>query len=281
MKNILITGKNSYIGNAVRHRLEENPTEYTVTTIDLKDPSWQQHDFSAYDVVFHVAGIVHIRESKENQHLYYSVNRDLAYETAKKAKKAGVEQFIFLSTMSVYGLEQGIINSNTKEQPKSAYGKSKLEAEELIRSISDDNFIVSIIRPPMVYGPNCKGNYPRLAKLATTVPIFPRVDNVRSMIFIDNLSEFIKVIIDKKKDGLFFPQNREYVNTSEMVEMIAKVNNRSIRLIRFLNPIINSLKKGIAKKVFGTLVYEPGLSNFEDDYNVVELKDSITKTETK
>src|SRR5690606_7124221 len=117
-------------------------------------------------VVIHVAGIAHVKETKENADLYYKVNRDLAFEVAKKAKNEGVKQFIFLSSMSVYGIETGIIKINTPTNPKTNYGRSKLEAEELISSIESDSFKVAILRPPMIYGKGCKGNYIRLANLA-------------------------------------------------------------------------------------------------------------------
>lgn len=160
MKRILITGANSYIGTSFEKWLSQWPDKYTVDTIDMIDGKWRKESFAGYDVVFHVAGIAHIRETKKNRDLYYKVNRDLAYETAKKAKAEGVNQFIFISSMSVYGVDNGVINKNTPLNPKSNYGKSKLQAEKLIKPLCDDNFKVAILRPPMVYGKGCKGNYP-------------------------------------------------------------------------------------------------------------------------
>src|SRR5690554_6731837 len=113
MRRVLITGQNSYIGTSVERWLLRDPDKYKVDTIDMKDGSWKEKDFSQYDVVFHVAGIAHIKETSENQDLYYKVNRDLAYETAQKAKEDEVGQFIFLSSMSVYGLENGVIYKDT------------------------------------------------------------------------------------------------------------------------------------------------------------------------
>ncbi len=238
MKRILITGANSYIGTSVEKWLSQWPDKYTVDTIDMIDGKWRKESFAGYDVVFHVAGIAHIRETKKNRDLYYKVNRDLAYETAKKAKAEGVNQFIFLSSMSVYGVDNGVINKNTPLNPKSNYGKSKLQAEKLIKPLCDDNFKVAILRPPMVYGKGCKGNYPKLAKLAVKIPVFPYVDNRRSMIYIDNLCEFVRLLIDNGSRGLFFPQNDEYVNTSEMVKLIAEVHGKKIILTKLFNPIL-------------------------------------------
>lgn len=279
MKNILITGKNSYIGTSLENWLMRESDQYKVDTVDMKDGSWKEKDFNLYDVVFHVAGIAHIKETSDNQDLYYKVNRDLAYETALKAKQDGVEQFIFLSSMSVYGIENGVIDKSTPLEPNSAYGKSKIEAEELINKLQDDSFTVATLRPPMVYGKGCRGNYPRLVGLALKTPIFPKVDNKRSMIYIDNLSEFVKHLIDNKSGGLFFPQNAEYVNTSEMVRLIAEAHEKKIVMTKLFNPLLRLLNGSTVNKVFGDLVYDMSMSDYVSDYRVCRFKESIIKTE--
>ncbi|HEM3610552.1 TPA: NAD-dependent epimerase/dehydratase family protein [Streptococcus suis] len=281
MKNILITGKNSYIGTSLENWLMREPDKYKVDTVDMKDRSWKEKDFSSYDVVFHVAGIAHIKETSDNQNLYYKVNRDLAYETAQKAKQDGVEQFIFLSSMSVYGIEQGVIDKNTPLTPNSAYGKSKIEAEKLINKLQDDSFTVATLRPPMVYGKGCRGNYPRLVGLAFKTPIFPKVDNKRSMIYIDNLSEFVKRLIDNRSGGLFFPQNADYVNTSEMVRIIAEVHGKRVVMTKLFNPLLRLLNVSTVNKVFGDLVYDMSMSNYVSDYRVCGFRESIKKTEQR
>lgn len=281
MKNILITGKNSYIGTSLENWLMREPDKYKVDTVDMKDRSWKEKDFSSYDVVFHVAGIAHIKETSDNQNLYYKVNRDLAYETAQKAKQDGVEQFIFLSSMSVYGIEQGVIDKNTPLTPNSAYGKSKIEAEKLINKLQDDSFTVATLRPPMVYGKGCRGNYPRLVGLALKTPIFPKVDNKRSMIYIDNLSEFVKRLIDNRSGGLFFPQNANYVNTSEMVRIIAEVHGKRVVMTKLFNPLLRLLNVSTVNKVFGDLVYDMSMSNYVSDYRVCGFRESIKKTEQR
>lgn len=273
MKRILITGKNSYIGTSIESWLG---SKYLVDTIDMKDFCWKEKDFSQYDVVLHVAGIAHIKETKENQSLYYEVNRDLAYETAKKAKKDGVKQFIFLSSMSVYGMITGVIDKNTRINPNSAYGKSKFEAEELIKQLEDEKFVVAIIRPPMVYGKGCKGNYSKLASLALKTPVFPNVDNKRSMIYIDNLSEFVKQLVDNNSSGVFLPQNAEYGNTSEMVRLIAESHGKRIKLTKAFNPLLRLLNISTVKKVFGDLLYEKSVSC---NIDLISFRDSIISSE--
>lgn len=279
MKKILITGKNSYVGTSLRQWLGNYPDGYSIESISLRNDSWKEKDFSEYDVVLHVAGIAHIKETKENAHLYYKVNRDLAYEVAQKAKVGSVKQFIFLSSMSVYGIETGVIDKDSPLNPRSNYGKSKLQAEELISAIEDDTFKVAILRPPMIYGKGCKGNYTRLTNLAIKIPIFPDVDNKRSMIYIDNLSEFVRLLIDDSKSGLFHPQNNEYVCTSEMVEMIAELHGTSIKMTKLFNVFLKLISINTVKKVFGDLVYDKKMDDYKNRYIVCDFETSIRLTE--
>lgn len=249
-------GANSYIGTSFEKWIGKWPNEYNVDTVDLIDGSWREKDFFGYDVAFYVAGIAHIRETKDNKELYYKVNRDLTYEVAKKAKSESVKQFIFLSSMSVYGMETGVISKDTIPTPKSNYGKSKLQAEELLAPLQDSIFNIAVLRPPMVYGEGCKGNFVRLEKIALGTPIFPDIKNKRSMIEINNLCKFVKLLIDEDSRGLFLPQNEEYVCTSEMVRVIAEAYGKKIHMTKLFNPLIRLLNISIVNKVFGDLVYE-------------------------
>lgn len=263
MKNILITGANSYIGTRFELWVKQDSKCYLVDTLDLKDREWDKKNFSKYDVVFHVAAIVHMRETKANKDIYYKVNRDLAFDVAKKAKKEGVKQFIFLSSMNVYGMEEGIIKKNTIPTPKSSYGRSKLEAEKLILTLQEEKFKVAVLRPPMVYGKGCKGNYSKLEKFAIKSPIFPSIQNKRSMLYIDTLCEFIRCLVERECGGIFFPQDKDYICTSEMVKAIADQNGKSIYITRVFNPLIRILRIRIIKKVFGNLIYEKDISQYD------------------
>lgn len=276
VKQILITGKNSYIGESLEKWLKKSDGKYNIDTVDMRDDLWRKVNFSNYDTVFHVAGIAHIKETKENRDLYYKVNRDLAYETAKKVKNDGAKQFIFLSSMSVYGIDSGKITISTPPMPKSAYGKSKLEAENLIRELESENFKVSILRPPMVYGKGAKGNYQLLSKFAKSSPIFPEYQNKRSMIYIDNLSSYIEKLIATNESGTYFPQNKNFVSTSSMVKEIALYTNKNIKFVKLFNPIIRLLLFiTIIKKVFGNLYYEID----EDKISTVDFVMSIHMSE--
>ncbi|WP_432354358.1 NAD-dependent epimerase/dehydratase family protein [Sporosarcina sp. A2] len=279
MKKILITGKNSYVGMGLVKWLAKTPDKYSTECISLRNDSWKEKDFSGYDVVLHVAGIAHIKETKENEHLYYKVNRDLVCEVAQKAKREGVKQFIFLSSMSVYGIESGVIDKNSPLKPKSNYGKSKLQAEELLNPLRSNKFRIAILRPPMIYGKGCKGNYARLGNLAQKLPLFPRVENKRSMIYIDNLCEFLRLNIDDTKCGLFFPQNADYVCTSEMVIMISELHGNKLRTTKLFNFLIKLIRISTVKKVFGDLVYDKQIDEYKNKYTVYDFETSIRLTE--
>jgi len=281
MKRILITGENSYIGVSVKKWLINSNGKYFVKTISLKDAFWIETDFSNYDVVFHVAGIAHVSTNKNLKDLYFQVNRDLAIDVATKAKNQGVNQFIFMSSIIVYGSEATYIDLNTVPNPDNFYGESKLLAEKGIKHLESENFSIAIIRPPMIYGKGSKGNYKKLSQLAKRVLIFPNYENQRSMLYIDNLCEFIKLIIDNNKSGIFYPQNSEYVTTTNLVKQIANFSNCKIVLIKMFNPFIKMLITfPIFNKLFGNLVYDKEISIYPNmNYQIVSFVESIRLTE--
>ena len=286
MKRILITGANSYIGMSFEKYIKENfPNDFEIDTVDMIDGSWREKSFAGYDVVYHVAGIAHSdsgKISKEKEKLYRSVNTDLTIETAKKAKADGVKQFIFMSSMIVYGEsapigKKKVITKDTEPKPANCYGDSKLQADLGIQPLADNSFKVAIVRPPMIYGKNSKGNFPALENYAKKLKIFPYVKNERSMLYIGNLVEFIRLIIANEDGGIFFPQNAEYSNTSELVKMIAEVNGRRIRLwkgfgwlLRFMGLFVHKINKA-----FGNLSYEQSMSEYKNNYQKYTLPESI------
>lgn len=274
MKNVLIAGTHSYIGESFKCFLEQYSNNYIVNEIATKGLVPTPDMFYGYNVIFCVAGIAHIKETAKNSHLYFEVNRDMVVAIAKAAKEARVKQFILLSSMSVYGMVSGQITKKTEPKPNTAYGMSKLQADEKIKKMEDDNFIFTCFRPPMVYGKNCTGNYQALRKFALKSPLFPDYINFRSMIYIGNLCEFVKNSIDFEKRGVFFPQNAEYTNTSEMVRLIAEAHEKKIKLTKAFNWAIKGKKFGIVEKVFGDLIYEK-----VDTVSKYGLAESIRLTE--
>ncbi len=254
MKHVLIFGEGSYIGEAVQKWLQKKNGEYLVATMPSIGISVKNIDFSPYDVIYYVAGIAHQKETKENAHLYYEVNRNLACAVAKKAKQDGVRQFVLMSTLSVYGINEGVIRKDTEERPTTHYGKSKLQADRRIQKLADNEFHVTIIRPPMVYGAGCRGNYQRLRSLALKTPIFPAIKNRRSMIFIDNLCDYVEWAIREDVTGIQIPQNQDYVCTSEMVRLIARQHGEKMVFVKVPQFIVQAAPISTVKKVFGSLI---------------------------
>ena len=287
-KRVLVTGAGSYIGESFKAYCEKYYPTLRVDTLDMRQEAWRRFDFSPYDAVFHVAGIAHAdvgKVTEEEKAKYYEVNTDLAIETAEKAKKEGVGQFLLMSSMIVYGGKE-FIDAHTMPEPADFYGDSKWRADKGVRQMSDRGFRVAVLRAPMVYGKNSKGNYPTLAKIAKQFPLFPDYDNKRSMLYIDNLCELVSQLVLCGEGGVYFPQNAEYTKTAEMVKQIGEQAHRPVHVTRLLSPAVwialhipGKIKK-LAAKAFGNNCYDQRLSKYDGlDYQKVSMADSIRYTE--
>lgn len=283
MKKILITGAGSYVGESVRKYILSTSSDFQIDAVDTMGDNWKKADYSQYDVVYHVAGIAHVNADPKMEALYYKVNCDLTIEVAKHAKAAGVKQFIFMSSQIVFhesqSLKTEVLTSETKENPNGFYGDSKLQAELGIKPLEDENFKVCILRPCMIYGPNAKGNFPRLAKLASKTPIFPCWHNKRSMLYIDNLAEFVKQAILRELSGTYYPQNRELADTVEIIRFFAKAAGCRIWITRLLNPFVwlGSFILQPINKMFATYYYDPKMSKMDFDYQLVSFEESLKR----
>lgn len=298
MKKILITGKNSYLGNAVEQYILDRQTGqgeglWEMNRISLRDAEWEKEAFSGYDSVLHMAGLAHAdvgKVSEETKALYYHVNCDLALQVARKAKADGVKQFIYMSSVIIYGDsapvgKQKQITADMPPIPANFYGDSKYQAEQQLRKLQTEDFHVAVVRAPMIYGKGSKGNFPLLVKLAARTPVFPALDNQRSMLYVENLAEFLRRLIEAGTGGVFFPQNAEYVRTDEMVRLIGNAMGRKIRLWRGLNPFVKLASKapgktgGLVNKAFGSLTVDKALSNREiTGYQLYSLEESIRRS---
>lgn len=276
MKKILITGVNSYIGNQFSSWVNHQGYNYHIQKISVKDNEWKKMNWAKIDVVLHVAGIAHNSNDPSLESLYYEVNRDLTTEIALKAKDEGVPHFINMSSIIIFGTTTSKIDDKTIPQPDNFYGQSKLQAENNLKQLIDDSFIVANIRPPMVYGKNSKGNFPLLQKLSLRTPIFPDYENQRSMIYIKNLTEFLRIVIDNKMGGNLHPQNKDYVKTTELVKIIGKNQNHSIYVTRAFNPLIKLFSNNkLIQKVFGNLFYSKEMFDGNVEYQLYSLRNSI------
>ena len=294
MKNILITGANSYVGTSFEKYVEDHyRDQLNVDTVDMIGDSWRQKDFAPYDVVFHVAGIAHVDVDNVSQDVkkkYYTVNTDLAIETAKKAKYSGVKQFVFMSSSIIYGNsspygKRKIITQETVPEPANFYGDSKWQADKGVRELSSKFFIVTVLRPPMIYGKGSKGNYAVLSRIAKILPIFPDCRNQRSILYIENLCEFLCQVMIRGEGGVFWPQNAEYSCTTDMVKLIAEVYGHRIKVSKALNWVIAIATRcpgkfgGLANKAFGNMSYDLQMSTYDFLYQIVDFRTSIKRTE--
>ena len=295
-KKVLITGAGSYIGQSFINYAKKNyPDNFEIEELDLMETSWNNVSFSKYDIVYHVAGIAHAdvgKVSEETKEKYYKVN---TVEVAKKAKEDGVREFIFMSSMIIYGEsapygKKKVIDENTVPMPANFYGDSKLQADVAVRDLADNTFKVIVLRPPMIYGKESKGNYPVLAKIAKKLPLFPDVNNERSMLYIDNLCEFLCQIMLIKEHNrnaiVLLPQNAEWTETSEMVKEIASASGKKLIKMKILKPVVIMGSKipgkigGLVNKAFGNNCYMHKLSIYEGiQYQQINIKKSIYETE--
>lgn len=300
-KKVLVTGAGSYIGESFKkYASDKYENNFEIEEIDMLDGTWRECDFSKYDIVYHVAGIAHADVGNVSEAVkakYYAVNTDLAVEVAEKAKRDGVKEFIFMSSMIVYGDsapygKEKIINEYTVPSPANFYGDSKLQADVGVRCLADEAFRVIVLRPPMIYGKGSKGNYPALAKLAKKLPVFPNIDNQRSMLHIENLCEFLCqiMLVNRwhEKAIVLIPQNEEWVRTSNMVKMIADFYNKNIVVSSMLNPLVSITSvipgkiSGLVNKAFGNNCYSYTVSKYEGiNYWAIDFYGSIVKTESE
>ena len=285
--NILVTGKNSYIGESIKNHLTR--LGHIVSEVDTIGDEWKNIDYSLYDSVVHVAAIVHDDAKTASKELFYKVNTALPFEIAKLAKSNGVKQFVFISTMAVYGVEKSLnksesmVSFDTPLNPVSLYGESKLQAERLLKTIESEDFVVSCVRPPNVYGPKCRGNYINLfGKLSKLLFVCPcaYTDVSQSMLYIDNLSELVRLVIENRSSGVYMPQDDHIPNMVDIIEGIRKAYNKKTIRSKFLGKCMKLFSKvSIVNKIYGGVCYDRKLSDcFDNEYQIVPFEKGLELT---
>lgn len=261
-KTLMITGASGFIGT---NFIEKYKEDFNIIPVCLIENRPEDLDYTGIDCILHLAALVHQMNGAPKEK-YFEVNTELTKRLANKAKEVGVGHFVFYSTVAVYGTHGSIdkeivLTSNSPTKPKDAYGKSKLQAEDILRDLEDKDFIVSVIRPPMVYGDNCPGNMARLEKLVNTFPILPFGNDEfkRSLVHIDKLlEETRKIIVDRGK-GIFIPKDDENVSIREIVESLAMKNGKKIHLIKipkFILKLLYKIKPRVVSSLYGSLRFE-------------------------
>ncbi len=287
MKKVMLVGIGGYIGGKFTEYMNQNYPDWKIDAVDSMNRKWAEADFSGYDAVYNVSGLAHANARQGSEDLYYAVNGQLPIDVAAKAKAEGVPLFVQMSSQIVYGDMSGLgedklITSETIPSEPTVYGKSKMMAERGLQDLVDNKFQVAILRPPLIYSEYARDNFPRLVNFAKKMPIFPKMDNKQSMIYVDNLCELVHLIIENNKGGVYFPQQECYIVTSKIVADIAKAVGNRMWQTRIFNPILRLLSKapklGFIHKAFGSIAYDMELSNhFDGKYRVVSYDESIRR----
>lgn len=252
MPKVLITGTESFVGTNFRKFSQIKD----VDEVSLREYNPENIDFSKYDVVLHLAAIVH--QSKEIPYgEYLKINRNLCLHVAEHAKRSGVKQFVFLSTCKVYGdfiSDLDLRDEDSKCYPSDSYGKSKYEAEIGLRKLEDSKFTVSIIRTPLVYGEGVKANMLSIIRLVDSVPILPfkAINNKRSYTYSENLVGFIDRIIERRASGVFIASDNYPISTTELVRYLSVYLDRKVILFRLPKIFIN-IGMAILPRIFDRL----------------------------
>ncbi|MEA5093486.1 MAG: NAD-dependent epimerase/dehydratase family protein [Sedimentibacter saalensis] len=285
MTKVLVIGKSGFISLSFQKYMMNFGNNYVIDVISSRNRKWENFSFSGYDTVFNASGLAHTNARNGSEEEYYEVNGDLPGELAAKAKLEGVHHFITMSSMNVYGDMANIgvskcITDSTVPNTQSIYGKSKLMGETAVKKLEDDNFKVAIIRPPLVFSEYAPDNFGILLKIAVLFPVFPNIRNNQSMIYVDNLCELVRLIIDNHISGIFYPQEKEYIHTSTLVKDIAIQAGHKILMTEIFNSALMVLSKDISivRKAFGNLTYHPSISNhFNWNYCVVDYKTAVKR----
>lgn len=283
----MLIGIGGYIGSKFTEYINNHYPDWQIDAVDSMNRKWAEADFSGYDAVYNVSGLAHANARQGSEELYYQVNGQLPIDVATKAKEEGVPLFIQMSSQIVYGDmsdlgEEKMITADTIPSEPTIYGKSKMVAERGLQQLVDDTFKVAIMRPPLIYSEYARDNFPRLVNFAKKMPIFPKLANKQSMVYVDNLCELVKLIIEHKQGGIYYPQQECYIETSKIVADIAKAVGNKMWQTRIFNPALRLLSKipqlEFIHKAFGSIAYDMELSNhFDGIYRVVSYEESISR----
>ena len=254
MINILLTGANGFVGSYFKSKYAD---KYNIQTFSFLNDDFKSLHVEGVEVIVHLSALVHQMGGAAKEE-YERVNVTQTLELARKAKESGVKHFVFMSSIKVYGEETNVAYSETTTcKPEDEYGKSKLKAEKELRKLESDDFKVSIIRTPIVYGYGVKANIKNLMGLVQKVSVLPfgRIQNRRSMVYVGNLCHVMDVIIQKEASGLFLASDDRAVSTTELIELIANALDKKIYLIKmpFFESLLKLVKPSFHKRLYGSL----------------------------
>ena len=276
VKKVMLVGIGGYIGGKFTDYINKNYPDWQIDAVDSMNRKWADADFHGYDAVYNVSGLAHANARHGSEKLYYEVNGQLPIDVATKAKAEGVPMFVQMSSQIVYGDMSGlgedkVITAEIVPSEPTVYGKSKMMAERGL-----------VVRPPLIYSEFARDNFPRLVNFAKKMPVFPKLKNRQSMVYVDNLCELVKLIIEHNQGGVYYPQQECYIETSKIVADIAEAVGNKMWQTRLFNPALRFLSKmpmfDFIHKAFGSIVYDMKMSNhFDGKYRVVSYEESIKR----
>lgn len=280
-KTLMITGASGFVG---RNFIEKYKDDYNIIPVSLRDRKVEELDYTGVDTILHLAALVHqMKDTPEEK--YFQINTELTKKLAEKAKENKIKHFVFYSTVKVYGYDGDLYNhdfvltENSLCEPNDPYGKSKYEAEKILKKLENENFKVAIIRPPMIYGPGVKGNMLSLIKLVDKLPILPfnYKENKRTIIGIENLLHLTNLVITKDASGIYLGTEGEPVSIYEIIKTIENGLNKkriNIRLPDCIFKILCKLKPNIIVRLYGSLAFKQENKYKQINYKIQKSMDN-------
>ena len=273
MKSMVLTGSNGFVGS---YFINNYSQKYAIQKFSFLNDDFTLLNLNDVNVVVHLSALVHQMGGASDAE-YERVNVTQTLDLARKAKESGVGQFVFMSTVKVYGEEMSsIYTERSMCIPQDEYGKSKLKAENELLKLEDESFKISIIRTPIVYGYGVKANIKNLVNLVQRILILPFVDikNKRSMVYVGNLCHLIDVVIQSMACGIFLASDDKSLSTTNLIELIAKELHKKVYLVKipFFESLLKLLKPSFHKRLYGSLEVDNSLTkerlNLENLYSV-------------
>ena len=240
---IIITGATGFVGKNLSQYLTSQADD--VIALSLRDKAYQLN--SDADAIIHLAGKSHDTKNTSEESVYYQINTELTKILFDKFLQSDIKDFIFFSSVKAAAdTVEGVLTEDTEPNPQTAYGKSKLQAEEyLLSKVLPVGKRLIIIRPCMIHGKGNKGNLNLLYKVVRLgIPwILASYDNQRSFISIDNLNFIIYSILHDPKvaSGVYNIADDVAISTNELITIIAKATHKKPKLVSIPKVMINKL----------------------------------------
>jgi UDP-glucose 4-epimerase len=267
MTKILVTGGSGFVGNALLKHSSFSSALVIGRTKPSSDNDYVKISLDAatdysvllkgVDVIIHLAARAHVMDDKSNNPLeeFRFINTHATLNLAAQAAKIGVKRFIFVSTAKVLGekTSQSIrFTAFDSLCPQDPYSVSKAEAEMGLQKIAQESSMdLVIIRPPLVYGPEVKGNFEKLIRLISLkVPLpLESINNRRSMVSVDNLVDLIAKCITAKnaENQVFMVSDDHDLSTPELIRMICRSKGINSKMFSFPPILLELFLKCLGK----------------------------------